>query len=346
MADQTFTQPAATRAPRSGPDRRSVLVGAGAALAGAALAPGGAWAQAAGSGSRRTALVTGASSGFGELTSLSLARDGYGVAAAMRQVEGANAPAARRLRETTQAEGLDLAVVEIDVTDEASVERGVAAAQDALGPIDVLVNNAGITIPGPVELSLEATQRIFDTNVYGALRVARAVLPEMRERRSGLVVQVTSGAGRLVLPTQGAYSASKFALEALNEALAYELHPLGVEVAIVEPGAFDTQFNENARAYFEEMMATLPPENAARVPDYERHVEVALATVQDRPTPPAQDVADAIVALADMAPGTRPLRITVGPDAAPLGQLNGTLEQIQAGLLSDLGLEDWLTLAT
>jgi NAD(P)-dependent dehydrogenase (short-subunit alcohol dehydrogenase family) len=179
-------------------------------------------------------LVTGAARGFGRETSLELASRGHRVYATMRDPEGRNAGAAAELAETCL-------ILELDVTDGASAERAVAELLTREGRIDAAVNNAGIAIRSPIEEArLADLRRQFETNFFGAFRVTRLVAPAMREQGSGVIVQVSSVAGRVTMPFGGIYSASKHALEALSEALAHEIGHFGVRVVIVEPGGYDT----------------------------------------------------------------------------------------------------------
>ncbi len=188
------------------------------------------------------ALVTGTSTGIGFATALHLARHGHQVVATMR-----NLAKASPLRDAARAAGLPLVVRELDVTRMDSVERAVAATLAGEGPIDVLVNNAGIGGATPLELTPEAEHRaMFETNYWGAIRMIQAVLPSMRERRAGCIVNVTSIAGRIATPNQIAYSASKHALAAASEALAHEVHAFGIRVAIIEPGVIQTAIFENS----------------------------------------------------------------------------------------------------
>ncbi len=176
----------------------------------------------------RVALITGTSTGIGLETALHLAEHGYRVFASARN------PATS---EGLRAAGDKLETLTLDVDDDASVERAVGETLENAGRIDVLVNNAGIGGGGPIEaVPLEAAKQTFETNYFGAIRMIRAVVPQMRGRRSGAVVNVTSVAGRVVLAAHSHYAASKFALEAASESLAQELAPYGVRVAIVEPG--------------------------------------------------------------------------------------------------------------
>src|SRR5215468_35165 len=189
----------------------------------------------------RIAVVTGTSSGIGLATALELARKGHRVFAGMR-----NLGKAQPLREAAAKEGLPVEVLELDVNSQASVERAFAAAR-AHGPVDVLVNNAGIGGATPLELTPEAEHRaMFETNYFGAIRCIQAVLPEMRERKAGAIVNITSIAGLVATPNQIAYSASKWALECLGEALAHEVRRFGIRVVNIEPGVVMTSIFENS----------------------------------------------------------------------------------------------------
>ena len=259
------------------------------------------------------ALVTGCSSGFGEGAALGLARRGVKVAAGVRD------PArAENLVRAAAAEGLAVELVVFDVRDEASVRAAVAETEKRLGPIDVLVNNAGIQLIAPAELTAIAdAAAVLDTNVLGALRTMQAVLPGMRARRSGRIVNVTSGAAFVPVPHMAMYAASKHALDALSAAIATELAPFGVEVATIAPGTFRTAIMDKG---------LLPRETygysefAAR--QCVRHIEdVARA-------PDPQPVFDAIVAAAlDPAP---PLRTLVGRDVQGLSGVAAMHDSFQA----------------
>ena len=186
-----------------------------------------------------TALVTGTSSGIGLAASVHLARSGYQVFAGMRNT-------AKRAALSEAAGELPITVVEMDVTSEASTARAFERARQH-GPIDVLVNNAGIGGSSPLELTPEAEHRaIFETNYFGAIRCIQAVLPEMRERGSGTIVNVSSMEGLVAVPNQIPYSASKWALECAGEALAHELKPFGIRVVHIEPGVVMTKIYENS----------------------------------------------------------------------------------------------------
>ena len=188
----------------------------------------------------RVALVTGASSGIGCAAALALARRGHRVVATLRDLARGEA-----LRAAAAREALPVSLAQLDVTDDASVEHAIAAALAAHGKLDALVANAGFHQGAAFEETSLATFRaLYETNTLGVVRCAQAVLPHFRARGSGAIVAVTSQSGRVVHPTNAAYCASKFAAEAALEALALEVAPLGVRVAIVEPGLTFTAAQE------------------------------------------------------------------------------------------------------
>lgn len=184
------------------------------------------------------ALVTGASSGFGLLVSIALAREGYRVVASMRNIENKETleTAAREAGVWEQIE-----VVSLDVTDFAAAESVVHDVIHRYGRIDVLVNNAGFAVGGFVEeLALEEWERQFATNVFGLIAVTKAVLPVMRTQRSGKIINISSISGRVGFPAMGPYAASKFAVEGFSESLRLEMLPYGVYVVLIEPGSYKT----------------------------------------------------------------------------------------------------------
>ncbi|MGB6833793.1 MAG: SDR family oxidoreductase [Candidatus Acidiferrum sp.] len=195
-----------------------------------------------GAGLQKSVLITGATDGLGKATALLLARRGYRVFAAGRSVEK------RAQLDVLAREGkLPLETLELDVCNDASVQQAVAAVLAKADAIDFLINNAGVNFTASVEdLRLEDWRRQFETNFFGVLRVTQAVVPHMRARRSGRIVMMSSVSGFVTAPTQGAYSSSKFALEAMSNALRLELYPFGVQVVLIEPGYIVTGIQQAA----------------------------------------------------------------------------------------------------
>jgi NAD(P)-dependent dehydrogenase (short-subunit alcohol dehydrogenase family) len=186
-------------------------------------------------------LITGCSSGFGLLAALEFARKGDRVFASMRDTSKSGG-----LDEAKRREELDVEVLQLDVNDEASVQRAVQQVIDAAGRIDVLVNNAGIGKQGPLEaFDDDEVKALFETNFFGALRAVRAVLPQMRAQNGGTIVNVSSLAGVIAPPFESIYSASKHALEAASESLHYEVQPWNIRVSLIEPGGFETEIERN-----------------------------------------------------------------------------------------------------
>jgi len=273
----------------------------------------------------KSVLITGCSSGFGRLTAELLARQGAQVFATMRALPR---PEAESLRVLALNERLDLHVIAIDVTSDEQVINGVAEAEMiAGGPIDVLVNNAGIGITSPVEVQdMEATRQMFETNVFGPHRMARAVLPGMRAKGAGQIIQISSQLGRVIAPYSGHYSATKFALESMSEQLAYELVPHNIDVTIIEPGGYPTKVWVNRNAYSSALKA-----RAAAVHTDGYPLQVARMGTEDgsgRSNDPA-DVAKAIAGLIAQPPGTRPLRLPVSPGNKPQVPINDVTSRVQ-----------------
>jgi NAD(P)-dependent dehydrogenase (short-subunit alcohol dehydrogenase family) len=254
----------------------------------------------------QTILVTGSTSGFGRLTVETLARQGYRVFAGIRAAAGKNAPAAEALRALAQRERLALHSIEIDVTDDSSVERAIAEIIETTGRVDVVVNNAGVSYSGPLEaFTLEQVRQQFEINVFSVLRVNRAVLPQMREQGSGLLLQIGSIVGRLGMPFLGLYGATKFALEGLTESYRSELAPFGIDAAIIEPGTFPTTISANRQvaADAERFVLYQAALDAFAGPFYAENRSV---------TPPdPQEVADAVAHVIAQPAGERPLRTVV-----------------------------------
>ncbi|HEX4033565.1 MAG TPA: SDR family oxidoreductase [Solirubrobacteraceae bacterium] len=272
-------------------------------------------------------VVTGAATGFGRLTAESLARRGYRVVATMRDPDGRNAEARDQLAAIASDEQLALRVSELDVADPAGAEQMVADVLGQEGAIDVLVNNAGYSVHGLMEtITDEQAKGLFETNLFGVLRLNRAVLPHMHERGSGLLVHVSSGLGRVVRPLVGMYCASKFALEAAAEAYRYELAHLGIDSIIVEPGVFATEFSSKA-AFGSDGERGAIYDDWTRMPPVMRN---------DRDP---QEVADVIVDLIETPAGERPLRTRVGgPETGGPARINEASAEVAQTMFERSGL--------
>jgi NAD(P)-dependent dehydrogenase (short-subunit alcohol dehydrogenase family) len=187
------------------------------------------------------AVVTGSSSGIGYETVLALARNGFTTFATIR-----NLGKAGQIESVASKEKLPIHVVQLDVTDDASVQNAIQEVMKKAGRIDVVVNNAAYGLTGAFEdLSIEEIKTQYETNFYGVIRVTQAILPIMRKQGSGRIVNISSGAGRFGYPGGSAYVSTKFALEGLSESMAYELEPFGIKVVLVEPGVIRTNFGSS-----------------------------------------------------------------------------------------------------
>ncbi len=290
-------------------------------------------------GNKQRILITGASSGFGLLTAHTLLSQGHQVAASMRDAVGRNKDHATALL----ARGAE--IVEIDVTNDDSVNQGVADAVEALGGLDVLINNAGVGVLGLQEaFTMEDFQRVFEINVFGVQRMSRAVLPYFRKQKSGLLVQISSILGRITIPFYGPYSATKWALEALSENYRTELSSLGVDVAIVEPGGFPTNFMER-------LICPGDIERAESYGDMASAADTAFANFEQvlaaSPKQNPQLVADAIASVIGTPAGQRAFRTPV--DTLGMGDhiqaYNEHLAKITEGIYTAFGNEGMLKLA-
>jgi NAD(P)-dependent dehydrogenase (short-subunit alcohol dehydrogenase family) len=187
---------------------------------------------------QKVAVVTGTSSGIGLETSLALARSGFRTYATMR-----NLNKSENIKSVATKENLPIHINQLDVTDDISIKNAVQAILSEVGRIDVLVNNAGYALNGAFEdLTIDEIKAQFETNLFGVIRTTQAILPVMRKQQFGIIVNMSSGAGRLGYPGGSAYISTKFAVEGLSESMAYELEPFGIKVVLVEPGVIRTSF--------------------------------------------------------------------------------------------------------
>lgn len=280
---------------------------------------------------QKNILITGGGGRFGRIAAEMLAEAGHRVFASMREPTGRNRERANAL----WAQGID--VVAIDVTDDASVERGVRHVLGKAGRIDVLVNNANVTAIGACEaFSAEQARHLFETNVVGTFRSSRAVFPAMRRAQDGLIVNIGSVLGRISLPFIGLFGASKFAVEGLSDALRYEAAPFGIDVVLMQPSVDPIAMYECAQ---------LPADRARTgLDDSAPHSEDAIFDqMMDRfkgcDGPDPADLAMRLLRLIEATKGSRPDRIVVG---APYGadEINLLARGVQAKAWAELGVED------
>ena len=281
--------------------------------------------------SKQVVLITGSSTGFGRLFAETLARNGHTVFATMRDPGGRNAKNASEIRTLAEKESLPIHVLELDGTNDASVDTAVDAVVAKAGRIDVAINNAGYYLSGLEEaVTTEQAQRLMDVNFFGPVRVNRAVLPHMRRQRSGVLMHISSGAGRVVLPSMGLYCASKFALEALAEAYSYELAAQGIESVIVEPGQYETPIFGNTVTAADEARAN----TYGAVKEIPAKINAALSSTAGN----AQEVADTVLRIIETPAGEKQLRYLVSPEGFGVDQINALSKQVQANVLEALGL--------
>ncbi len=286
----------------------------------------------------KNVLITGIAGGFGKPTALALLEGGYVVAGSVRSRSGKNAVTVAEL------EAAGAKIVEMDVTDTASTERGVFDAISQLGGLDILFNNAGIGSYGIQELmSPEDMTRVLNVNVMGVQRVMRAALPHLRAQGRGTVLYTSSLIGRIATPFYGTYSASKWALEAVVECYRTELSGFGIESCLIEPGAMPT-------AFFDGMVIPNDPVREAEYGDFAAVpamssaglAEMLAATPEQRP----ERIAEAVVALLDRPFGEKPFRtvvdhVGVGPE---IERYNDMLHDVTRNILTNFGIEQMLDL--
>ena len=289
----------------------------------------------------RRVLITGTSSGFGLGAAQALAERGHIVYATMRGVDGKNREVAQSLRDFASKGGHTLHVLELDVTDDASVQSGVSRVFELGGGIDTLINNAGVGAFGIAEaFTTEQVAMMFDVNVVGAFRVTRAVLPLMRQAKAGHVVFLSSTLGRIMIPFMAPYVATKFAVEGLVEGFAFELGPLGIDVTMIQPGVYGTGF----------MAHSVQPADAARTEQYGMVKDgllgfgkafqemVAAGRIGD-----PREIFETFVRVVELPKGERPLRLVVDSQLGqPLAAINQVCAQVQEGVMVGFGFGSWV----
>ncbi|RRA50209.1 SDR family oxidoreductase [Acidipila sp. EB88] len=285
----------------------------------------------------KTVLVTGTSSGFGKDIALTLAHAGHRVFGTMRGVNSKHSGPAKEL----QAAGIE--VIELDVTKDASVDNAIDSLfSNTGGKLDVVINNAGALFNGISEtITSEQTLQMFDVNVVGIQRVLRAVLPNLRKNKDGLVINVGSILGRVTIPFMGLYGASKFAVEALTDSYRYELSQLGVDVVLVQPGPYPTN-----------LYSEVAGDDATRANEYGPVAEIPKAfgeflsnLFSSHGAPDPHDVSTGILRLIETPAGHRPARLVVG---LPFGAdaANAAIEPIQNQLIEGVQMEGLKVLKT
>jgi len=286
---------------------------------------------------KQVVLLTGTSNGLGRATAEKLAREGYRVIASMRGMAGKNVAASRALKTLAAEESLDLEVIELDVSDDESVQQAVKRVIAQSGRIDAVVNNAGVVTYGAIEsFTPEEMQEHFDVNVFGQVRVNRAVLPQMRAQGSGLLIYISSGLGRVVFPTMGVYCAGKFAAEAMSETMRYELAEFGVDSVIIEPGVYPTNINKIAGRSKDRERNAAYGKIGAMADQLPKQFGEGFDDAAHSP----MKIADAVLHLIDTPQGSRPLRTLVGVETEAMSPLNETAAEIQAGVLSAFGVPE------
>lgn len=287
-----------------------------------------------------TVLVTGSSSGLGRHTAETLARRGHTVFASMRATSEKNAGVASELRALARDEALDLHVIDLDVTDDESVQSAVATIIEQTGRIDVVVNNAGFGFVGISEAMLvEQVHHQFDVNLYGVLRVNQAVLPHMRRQGSGLLVYVASTASQMIVPLMGMYSASKAALAAMARGFAYEIQGLGIDTTIIQAGGFATDFGSNiAKAANDEVWSEYG-EIGQFATAFTDGMSMALAPgAVSEPQLFADLVADLIAA----PRGSRPLYVPIGVGSEGFALINQSIDIVERQWLRMFSMDQFV----
>ena len=249
---------------------------------------------------KKTVLITGASSGFGRVTAKLFHTHGWNVIATMRSPE----------KETELAALNDILVSRLDVTDKPSIKSTIAAGIKKFGRIDVLVNNAGYGAMGALEAaSEEEIKKQFDVNFFGLIAVTQAVLPGMRQQRSGTIINVSSIGGKVTFPFCSLYHATKFAVEGLTESMQYELNPFGINLKLIEPGGYKTEFAGRSMSLF----------GADGLAEYQADFDKFITVIEQWPM--SENIGEVAEVIYEAATdGTEKLRYPVGHDAAPIIQ--------------------------
>lgn len=284
---------------------------------------------------KKVVFITGTNSGFGYLTAKGAAEQGHKVYASMRNINDRNKEQAEELNAIENIE-----VVELDVTKNDQVKKAIEGVIAKEGRLDVLVNNAGYFGGGLAETYTdEDVESMFDVNVKGVWRAMKSALPQMRNQGEGLIINISSGLGRFSAPFMTVYNGTKFAVEGLTEGLHYEVRPLGVDVVLLQPGAFPTEiFSKVAFGADQEVAAGYGP--LAEVPE---QVSAGMGQMFEQMKPSPQMVPDAIFQLIDTPKGQRPLRTVIdGMTGQFVERANARVKEDYDNFLSAFGMEEML----
>ena len=284
---------------------------------------------------KKIVFITGTNSGFGYLTAKSAALKGYTVYASMRETNGRNAEKAQELSAIN-----NIKVVELDVTNAKSVDSVIADIIEREGRLDVVVNNAGYFGGGLAEAYTENDlEKMFDVNVKGTWRVIKASLPQMRKQGDGLIINTSSGLGRFSAPFMTIYNSTKFAVEGLTEGLHYEVRPLGVDVVLIQPGAFPTEIFGKS-TYGSDHSVTAGYGDLANVPE---QIGAGMGQMFEVMKPNPQMIPDAILQLIETPKGQRPLRTVVdGMTGAIVEKANKEVKEGYVEFLTAFGMKEIL----
>jgi NAD(P)-dependent dehydrogenase (short-subunit alcohol dehydrogenase family) len=284
---------------------------------------------------KKVVLITGTNSGFGYLTAKGVAERGHTVYATMRDTHGRNSEKAIELKSTENINVLDL-----DVTNSEGVKKALAEVIEKEGRLDVLVNNAGYFGGGLAEsYTAEDLEKMYDVNVKGTWRTIKSSLPQMRKQGEGLIINTSSGLGRFSAPFMTVYNSTKFAVEGLTEGLHYEVRPLGVDVVMVQPGAFPTEIFSKV-AYGSEQDVAAGYGDLAKVPE---QIGEGMGQMFEAMKPNPQMVPDAIIKLIDTPNGERPLRTVVdGMTGEFVERANANVKEDYENFITAFGMKEML----
>ncbi|HTD40852.1 MAG TPA: SDR family oxidoreductase [Mucilaginibacter sp.] len=284
---------------------------------------------------KKIIFITGTNSGFGWLTAKSCAALGHKVYASMRDTKGRNADKARAL---VQQE--NMVVYDVDVRNGKSVAEAIETIIKTEGRIDVVINNAGIYATGITETFTEEDfSRVIDVDVTGTWRTIKAALPQMRKQKGGLIINISSVAGRFSFPFQTVYNAAKFAVEGLTEGLHFEVRQLGVDVVMIQPGPFPTEvWGKTIAGSDDTVIASYG--DLAKIPE---QIGAGIGQMFEAVKPDPQLVADTIIHLINTPKGKRPLRTVVDPATGTFSEIaNKHVKEQYESFLTAFGMQEML----